>query len=116
MQWKELCVTILSQCIILPIECDVQDTVLTIFSTLNDRGLPLADSDIFKAQIYRNCTTEETRKEFTETWKDLTQICKQGNLSIDDIFRYYTHVLRARSNDKSKEVGLRKFYAENTWS
>jgi len=110
MQWKELCVTILSQCIILPIECDTPETALTIFSTLNDRGLPLADSDIFKAQIYRNLDTEDKRKEFTTTWKELTQICKQAHTSIDDIFRYYTHVLRARSNDKSKEVGLRKFY------
>jgi uncharacterized protein with ParB-like and HNH nuclease domain len=115
MQWKELCVTILSQCIILPIECDAQDTALTIFSTLNDRGMPLADSDIFKAQIYRNCKTELKRKEFTETWKDLTQICKEGHFSIDDIFRYYTHILRARKGDKSKEVGLRKFYAEDKY-
>ena len=115
MQWKELCVTILQKCIILPIECDAQDTALTIFSTLNDRGMPLADSDIFKAQIYRSCSTEEKRKEFTETWKELTQICKQGYFSIDDIFRYYTHVLRARKNDKTKEVGLRKFYAENKY-
>ena len=115
MQWKELCVTILQKCIILPIECDAQDTALTIFSTLNDRGLPLADSDIFKAQLYRNCVTETKRKEFTESWKELTHICKQGTFSIDDIFRYYTHVLRARKNDKSKEVGLRKFYAENKY-
>ena len=115
MLWKELCVTILSQCIILPIECDAQDTALTIFSTLNDRGMPLADSDIFKAQIYRNCDTLEKRKEFTETWKELTQICKEGGLSIDDVFRYYTHILRARNNDKSKEVGLRKFYADNNY-
>jgi uncharacterized protein with ParB-like and HNH nuclease domain len=115
MQWKELCVTILQKCIILPIECDAQDTALTIFSTLNDRGMPLADSDIFKAQIYRSCSTEDKRKEFTETWKELTQICKQGYFSIDDIFRYYTHILRARKNDKTKEVGLRKFYAENKY-
>lgn len=114
MQWKELCITILQKCIILPIECDAQDTALTIFSTLNDRGLPLADSDIFKAQIYRN-STEGKRKEFTETWKELTQICKEGHFSIDDIFRYYSHILRARKNDKSKEVGLRKFYAENKY-
>jgi uncharacterized protein with ParB-like and HNH nuclease domain len=111
MQWKELCVTILQKCIILPIECDAQDTALTIFSTLNDRGMPLADSDIFKAQIYRNSETDEKRKEFTTQWKELTQICKQGNLTIDDVFRYYTHILRSRNNDKSKEVGLRKFYA-----
>lgn len=116
MQWKELCVTILNQCIILPIECDTPETALTIFSTLNDRGMPLADSDIFKAQIYRSLESEEQRKEFTTTWKELTQICKQSYTTIDDIFRYYTHVLRARNNDKSKEVGLRKFYAENEYT
>jgi len=115
MQWKELCVTILMQCIILPIECDTPETALTIFSTLNDRGLPLADSDIFKAQIYRNLETEAKRKEFTNTWKELMHICKQSGASLDDIFRYYSHVLRARNNDKTKEVGLRKFYAENNY-
>ncbi len=114
MQWKQLCVTILQKCIILPIECDTPETALTIFSTLNDRGLPLADSDIFKAQIYRNLE-EDKRKAFTEKWKELTQICKQALISIDDVFRYYTHVLRARNNDKSKEVGLRKFYAEDKY-
>ncbi|WP_111309008.1 DUF262 domain-containing protein [Confluentibacter sediminis] len=115
MQWKQLCITILQKCIILPIECDTPETALTIFSTLNDRGLPLADSDIFKAQIYRNTEGEAKRKEFTNTWKELTQICRQGYVSIDDVFRYYSHVLRGRSNDKTKEVGLRKFYAEENY-
>lgn len=116
MKWKNLCVTILNKCIILPIECDTSETALTIFSTLNDRGLPLADSDIFKAKIYRNLDSQEKRKEFTNTWKELTQICKEADSSIDDMFRYYTHVLRARNNDKTKEVGLRKFYAEDKYS
>ncbi|WP_298499798.1 DUF262 domain-containing protein [uncultured Algibacter sp.] len=115
LQWKELCVTILQKCIILPIECDTPETALTIFSTLNDRGMPLSDSDIFKAQIYRSKNTSDKRKEFTEIWKELSQVCKQGNLSIDDVFRYYSHVLRGRKQDKSKEVGLRKFYAEDTY-
>ncbi|MBP6721358.1 MAG: DUF262 domain-containing protein [Bacteroidia bacterium] len=110
MQWKELCVTILQKCIILPIECESQETALTIFSTLNDRGMPLADSDIFKAQIYKGYATPELRREFTEVWKDLTNICKKAGMTIDDVFRYYTHVLRARESDKSKEIGLRRFY------
>jgi hypothetical protein len=115
MQWKQLCVTILQKCIILPIECDTPETALTIFSTLNDRGMPLSDSDIFKAQIYRNLQTPEERRNFTEDWKTLTQICKQASLSIDDVFRYYTHALRARSKDKSKEIGLRRFYSEDKY-
>lgn len=116
MQWKELCNTILEKCILLPIGCSTQDTALTIFSTLNDRGLPLADSDIFKAQIYKNYASEEERKAFTEKWKELTEICNQNKDNIiDSIFRYYTHILRARNSDNSKEIGLRKFYAQNKY-
>lgn len=115
MKWKELCVTILTKCIILPIECEAQETALTIFSTLNDRGMPLSDSDIFKAKIYSHCDTEDKRKAFTKTWKELIEICEKGGFSIDDIFRYYTHILRARKNDKTKIIGLRKFYAEHNY-
>lgn len=109
-KWYNLCVTILNRCIILPIECNTQETALTIFSTLNDRGLPLADSDIFKAQIYKFHKFPAERKAFTEIWKELTEVCKLGNFSIDDVFRFYSHVLRARAKDRSKEIGLRKFY------
>jgi uncharacterized protein with ParB-like and HNH nuclease domain len=116
MQWKKFCVTILRKCIVLPIECERQETALTIFSTLNDRGLPLADSDIFKAQIYKFLQTAEERKEFTNLWKELTSTCKQAYITIDDVFRYYTHVLRARENDKTKEVGLRNFYSQDSYA
>lgn len=44
---------IMNNCILLPIEAESQDTALRIFSTLNDRGKPLSDADIFKAQFYK---------------------------------------------------------------
>lgn len=112
--WENLCVTILEQCIILPINCDNQDTALTIFSTLNDRGLPLSDSDIFKAKIYK-ATREEKRKEFVEKWKELSEICLDSGFEIDDMFRYYSHVIRGKNSDTSKEIALRKFYLNNDY-
>ncbi|GMO15490.1 MAG: DUF262 domain-containing protein [Termitinemataceae bacterium] len=114
-EWEKLCVFVLNKCIILPIECDAEDTALTIFSTLNDRGLPLSDSDIFKAKLYRESKTKEEQKEFTDAWKELTEICKDAYLEIDDVFRYYMHVIRARKNINKKEIGLRRFYGENNY-
>jgi uncharacterized protein with ParB-like and HNH nuclease domain len=114
--WQPLCVTILEKCIVLPIECENVDTALTIFSTLNDRGMPLSDADIFKAQIYRTKNTDEGKKEFTDNWKELTETVEDSKLSLDDLFRYYSHIIRAKNNDKSKEIGLRKFYASNNHS
>lgn len=116
LNWYKLCVTILNRCIILPIECNTEETALTIFSTLNDRGLPLEDSDIFKAQLYKNCTNAEDRKKFNEDWKYIAEVTKEAKISIDDVFRYYTHIIRAKASDKTKEVGLRRFYAQDSYS
>lgn len=109
--WQPFCVAILKRCIILPIDCEKLDTALTIFSTLNDRGLPLSDSDIFKAQIYRTKITNADKSAFTREWKALTETVEEAGISLDDLFRYYSHVIRGRNGDKSKEIGLRKFYA-----
>lgn len=115
LKWYELCVTFLKRCIILPIECQDQDTALTIFSTLNDRGMPLEDSDIFKSQLYKTCHTTEEKDKFIEQWKELDEICTSGGLSINDIFRYYTHIIRARKGEVKREIGLRSFYSENKY-
>lgn len=114
MKWYSLCVTILQKCIILPIESKNSETALMIFSTLNDRGLPLSDSDIFKAQIYKN-KNDEQRKTFIVDWKELSTTVKKAKTELDDIFRYYSHVIRAKSNIKDKEIGLRNFYKLNNY-
>jgi Protein of unknown function DUF262/Protein of unknown function (DUF1524) len=109
--WQALCVSILKNCIIFPIECEKLDTALEIFSTLNNRGMPLSDSDIFKAQIYRSKATSDEKSRFTADWKELTETVEDAGITLDDVFRYYSHVIRAREGDKGKEISLRKFYA-----
>ena len=69
---------LLNQAILLPIRADTQDTALTIFSTLNDRGLPLSDADIFKAKIY-NKLEQDAKKAFIERWKELDEQATDAN-------------------------------------
>lgn len=64
-------IRILNNCILLPIEAESQDTALRIFSTLNDRGKPLSDSDIFKAQFYKYYSSKGQKDIFIQKWKDL---------------------------------------------
>jgi uncharacterized protein with ParB-like and HNH nuclease domain len=116
MEWEKLCVFILNKCIVLPIECDNEDTALTIFSTLNDRGLPLSDSDIFKAKMYRNKKTKKEQKIFTKIWREITETCNQAEMDVNDLFRYYMHIIRARESNNKKEIGLRRFFAEKQYS
>jgi len=111
--WGKFCVSILNACIILPIECHDFETALTIFSTLNDRGMPLSDSDIFKAQIYKTKKTREEKEVFIQNWKELTEKTEEAKIDLDKLFKYYTHIIRAKAGDTRKETGLRKFFAEN---
>ncbi len=115
MMWKELCLTILNDCIVFPIECEDLNSALTIFSTLNNRGLPLSDSDIFKAELYKKLKTKEEKSVFTDEWKNIEELVDDTGLTINDLFRFYMHVIRARDNVTDNEMGLRKFYAGDNY-
>lgn len=104
---------LLNQAILLPITADTQDTALTIFSTLNDRGLPLSDADIFKAKIY-NQLEADAKMDFIDRWKDLDEQATDANESIQQLFYYNMSYLRALEQDtKTTTPGLRKYYAAN---
>ena len=104
---------LLNQAILLPITADTQDTALTIFSTLNDRGLPLSDADIFKAKIYNQLDPEE-KKNFIERWKELDEQSTEAGESIQQLFYYNMFYLRALETDtKTTTPGVRKYYAAN---
>jgi len=105
---------ILNKAIVLPIKADSQDTALTIFSTLNDRGLPLSDADIFKAKIYNSIKDSKARNEFIEKWQEISTSAEYADESIQKLFYYYMFYLRALENDrKTTTPGLRKYYSSN---
>ena len=53
-RFEELCDTILSDTFfVLCVTCDSQESAMTIFNTLNSRGMPLSNADIIKGYIYK---------------------------------------------------------------
>lgn len=109
----DLIFNILNETILLPIQADSQDTALTIFSTLNDRGLPLSDADIFKAKIYNHVSNKNI---FIDKWQSLDERSHYAEESIQKLFYYYMFYLRAINNDrKSTTPGIRKFYSKNNF-
>lgn len=106
---------VLNRAILLPITADSQDTALTIFSTLNDRGLALSDADIFKAKIYNHLDNLK-KDDFIETWQQLNDDATAANESIQKLFYYYMFYLRALENDrKTTTPGIRKYYSKNNF-
>lgn len=103
---------VLNYSILLPITADDQETALTIFNTLNNRGLPLSDADIFKSYIYKKL--DDTGKEaFINKWKKLETDAEKVNESIQSLFYYNMFYMRAREkDDKSTTPGVRKYYLD----
>ncbi|MBV5308951.1 MAG: DUF262 domain-containing protein [Chromatium okenii] len=112
---------ILRNCILLPIEAESQDTALRIFSTLNDRGLPLSDADIFKAQFYKYYGGLDKKDEFIAEWKELEEITSSvfypnTGTPMDELFTRYMYFLRAKEGNKSTTTeSLRKFYERSKY-
>ena len=119
--FKYLPVRILKYCILLPIEADNQDTALQIFSTLNNRGKPLSDADIFKSQFYKYYTSIGQKDDFIRRWKELEFLSSEafkgvkGNLT-DELFTRYMYYRRAiKGNTDTTRTGLRKFYERDNY-
>lgn len=113
---------IMNNCILLPIEAESQDTALRIFSTLNDRGKPLSDADIFKAQFYKFYSDRGEKDKFIQQWKDLEELCVKifhplTGTPMDELFTRYMYFVRAKMGIKSSTTeALRKFYERDRYA
>ena len=103
---------------ILPIQTQGDDkeiareNALKIFETINNRGMELSDSDIFKAKLFSMALSETESDKFVERWKTLDEECINIRYTIDGIFRFYTHIIRAEKGMIKSEIGLREFYRQ----
>ena len=113
---------ILNNCILLPIEAESQNTALRIFSTLNDRGKPLSDADIFKSQLYKHYSQKGEKDKFIEQWKILEEktdkiFHPQTGTPMDELFTRYMYYERAKQGIKSSTTeALRKFYEKDHYA
>ena len=113
---------IMRHVILLPIEAGSQDTALRIFSTLNDRGLPLSDADIFKSQLYKHFSGEGRKDDFVKRWKAMEEGANEllhplRGTPMDELFTRYMYYRRALmgTTDTTTE-SLRGFYARDKYS
>lgn len=92
---------LLNNVVLLPIKCGALDDALTIFETINNRGMSLSDTDIFKAKLHKNSTSDSNK--FIKRWNNIDN-------KYEDIFRVYMYILRAKDKILDKEIGLRSFF------
>lgn len=109
---------LLRNVILLPIESKDRESALRIFSTLNNRGLPLSDADIFKAAMYQHYRDLGKEDEFNLRWQDLDEKLS-GPLLMEDspmteLFRLYMGYLRGMEYTGQKNrTAVREFFTRD---
>lgn len=87
---------------------------LSIFETINNRGLNLQDADIFKARLYNNAVARNAENDFNDQWNKLTERVSALNINIDEVFRYYYHIVRGQKGIITAEGKLRDFFLNDS--
>lgn len=119
---KQFCTFLLKDVYLLPIELngktseEASEKALKIFETINNRGMNLDDSDIFKSKLYEKAKRIDEEDRFIKGWKDLKSSCEVLNVSVVDVFKYYSHVIRGENQKTTSEINLREFFTRLEYS
>lgn len=107
---------------LLPIELtgstidDACGKALTIFETINNRGMNLTDADIFKARLYNKAALIQQSDDFIQRWIEFKAECDRQGYEIDEIFRFYSHIIRGKEGISGSEKNLRDFFLTEDFS
>ena len=103
---------LLYQVKLLPITASDFDMAMEIFTTLNDRGRPLTDADVFKADIYRSRKSKKEQEKFVSDWKALLEKAERVGEDTLPFSQYMVYLRASDGNEDSALPGLRKFFRE----
>jgi len=119
---KEFTSYLLKNAFLLPIELtgdtqeEASEKALVVFETINNRGMNLEDADIFKAKLYKKARNIKEEDLFIESWREIKKRCVGLKLDIDDVFRYYSHIIRGEEKITISEINLREFFTAESYS
>jgi hypothetical protein len=80
------------------------DDAFRLFTILNDRGIPLSNSDILKAKNLGAVTKESERGKWAEYWEEI-----EGEMGRDEFDRFLSLVRTIYVKDKAREGLLKEF-------
>ncbi|SBT05955.1 conserved hypothetical protein [Candidatus Propionivibrio aalborgensis] len=80
------------------------DDAFRLFTILNDRGIPLSNSDIIKAKNLGAITGEKDRGKWAEYWEEV-----EGEMGRDEFDRFLSLVRTIYVKDKAREGLLKEF-------
>lgn len=116
----------LEECQVIEIRSWQIEQAITMFNSLNSTGLPLSDSDIISAQLYKNSGSDKSS--FNESWGKINELSDQLSqrkvIDINMLLMQFMYINRSRNkeyyNTQTESVdvtvpGLRRYFiSENS--
>lgn len=95
---------LLNNALFIYVSTDNLDDAFRLFTILNDRGIPLSNSDILKARNLGEIKDEKQRGRWAEYWEEI-----EGEKGRDEFDRFLSLVRTIYVKDKAREGLLKEF-------
>lgn len=117
---KDFAQSFLTKCKVIEIKSWDFGQAITMFNSLNSKGMPLSDADIISADMYAHADGEPnfSKSEFKENWQDIIKLLEDVKLSkvvnIDNVLQQYMYLMRAQQGITEVRLpALRDYYKNN---
>jgi len=93
-----------TKCFLVVVEASDEDSAYRVFSVMNDRGLDLSPTDIFKADIIGSIDDDKKQIKYTDDWERWEETLGRENFA--DLFSHIRMIYRKQKQQDSliKEV------------
>ncbi len=120
LSWSKFCNFVLGKNLfVLFVVCDSQESAMTIFNTLNSRGMPLSNADVLKGYLYKHYKEHGNIDGFINQWSEIEanieSVESNKDVNLDFLFLQYMHIIRAVNKDfDTTTPGLLDFFTKES--
>lgn len=101
---NDFAVFLFNKVIVIYVASESLEDAFRLFTILNDRGIPLSNSDILKSLNIGEVQSEKKRQQFAVMWEKL-----EGEFGRDEFDRFLVHIRTILLKEKARENLLKEF-------
>lgn len=101
---NRLAIFLFNKVIVIYVAAESLEDAFRLFTILNNRGLPLTNSDILKSMNVGAVTHESKRRQYASLWEEL-----EGEFGPDEFDRFLGHLRTIVVKEKARENLLKEF-------
>ena len=103
-EFNQFAIFLFNKVIVIYVASESLEDAFRLFTILNDRGIPLSNSDILKSMNIGAVANDNKRRQYAVMWEEL-----EGEFGRDEFDRFLGHIRTVTVKEKARENLLREF-------